>query len=267
MSAFYSQPEHQPFALGSGATGALLVHGFPGTPADVRPLAERLAAAGWAAYGPLLPGFGPQIPTLAQKTRHDWLAAAQESWQKVQAQHETAVLIGFSMGGALALNIAAEMPPDYLVLLAPFWRFATWEGRLLPIVKHFKKTFYPFADADFTDTAVRQQLAEVMPDADLDDPDVQARIRQEVQLPTKVIDEVRQLGKSGGQAAQLIHVPTLLLQGTSDPVVPRHLSRQLLTKLAGPVAYREVSGGHNFAKLKPPLSYDIIPEILHFVAR
>ena len=104
MSDFYSAPEHQPFALGEGPVGALLLHGFPGTPAEMRPLGEKLAAAGWAAYGPLLPGFGPQIATLGKKTRHDWLAAAQEKWQQVQARHQTAVLIGLSMGGALALN-------------------------------------------------------------------------------------------------------------------------------------------------------------------
>ena len=267
MSDFYSTPDHQPFALGSGTVGALLIHGFPGTPAEMRPLGKNLAAAGWAAYGPLLPGFGPQISTLAQKTRHDWLTAARNQWQQIQAQHDTAVLIGFSMGGALALNLAAEQPPDFLVLLAPFWRFAGWQGKLLPLVKHVKKTFYPFAEADFSDTVVRQQLADVMPGADLDDPAVQARIRQEVQLPTKIIDEVRQLGQSGGRAAKSIQAPTLLLQGQHDAVVPSRLSHQLITRLAGPVTYREIPGDHNFPKMKPPNPYDITLDILKFVTQ
>lgn len=264
MSEFYSQPEHKPFQLGSGKIGALLIHGFPGTPAEMRPLAQRLVEAGWATYAPLLPGFGPEIPTLGQKTRHNWLAAARRTWQTVQAQHETAVLIGLSMGGALALNLAAEMPPDYLVLLAPFWRFADWKGNLLPLVKQFQKTFYPFAQADFTDTAVRKQLAGVMPGADLDDTAVQARIRQEVQLPTKAIDEVRQLGKSGGKVASSIHCPTLLLQGTKDQLVLPKLSRQLITRLAGPVTYREIPGDHSFPKMEPPNNYNIVPDILDF---
>jgi len=38
----YNTPEHQPFTLGDGSAVALLIHGFPGTPAEVRPLAEAL---------------------------------------------------------------------------------------------------------------------------------------------------------------------------------------------------------------------------------
>jgi carboxylesterase len=269
VSDFYSEPKHRPFALDSGATsgkiGALLIHGFPGTPAEMRPLGEQLAAAGWAAYGPLLPGFGPHIPTLGQQTRYDWLAALRPQWQQIQERHETAVLIGFSMGGALAINLAAEMPPDFLVLLAPFWRFAGWQGKLLPIAKHFQKTFYPFAQADFGDTAVRRQLAELMPGADLDDPTVQTRIRQEVQLPTKAIDEVRQLGQSSGKLASSIYCPTLLLQGSQDSVVLPRFSRQLITRLAGPVSYRELPGDHTFPKMRPPNSYNITSDILNFV--
>ena len=34
----YSGPEHQRFQLGEGANGALLIHGFPGTPAEMRTL-------------------------------------------------------------------------------------------------------------------------------------------------------------------------------------------------------------------------------------
>lgn len=262
---FYSEAEHQPFQLGDGSVGALLIHGFPGTPAEMRPLGEQLAAAGWAVYGPLLPGFGPQIPTLGQKTRHDWLAAVRVQWQEIQAKHETAVLIGFSMGGALALNLAAEMPPSFLVLLAPFWQFAGWQGKLLPIVKHFKKTFYPFAEADFGNTAVRKQLSEVMPGVDLDDSTVQARIRQEVQLPTKAIDEVRQLGQHGGKCASSIHCPTLVLQGIQDTVVLAQVTRQLITRLSGPVTYREIPGDHTFPKMRPPNRYNITPDIVNFV--
>lgn len=272
MSDFYSGPQHQPFALGhtpgQAQIGALLIHGFPGTPAEMRPLAERLAAAGWAVTGPLLPGFGPQIATLGDKTRHDWLTAVRTTWQQIRDAHETAVLVGFSMGGALAMHLAAEpQPPDGLVLLAPFWRLAGWEANLLPIVKHFQKTFYPFAQANFADTAVRQQLHEVMPNANLDDPATQARLRQEAQLPTQTLDEVRRVGRQGFDLAPTIHCPTLVLQGSEDTVVLPRFTRQLLTRLGGPVTYHEIPGLHTFPKMHTPNAYDFTPEVLDFVAR
>ena len=50
------------------------------------------------------------------------------------------MLVGYSMGGALALRLAAEWPPDRLVLIAPLWRLLgpAWPlGALLPLVQHF----------------------------------------------------------------------------------------------------------------------------------
>ena len=71
----FAEDEHQPFrksARGAMRGAALLVHGFPGTPADMRPLAASLAAAGWDVDAPLLPGFGPQIITLPNRHHAEW---------------------------------------------------------------------------------------------------------------------------------------------------------------------------------------------------
>ena len=63
--------EHQPFHWNGGQPAALLVHGFPGTPAEMRPLGTALHQAGWTVYGPLLPGFGPDIVTLFERDSVD----------------------------------------------------------------------------------------------------------------------------------------------------------------------------------------------------
>src|SRR5271154_6266158 len=47
-----------PFELGIGPGACLLVHGFTGTPWDVRPLGEALAAGGFRVRGIPLPGHG-----------------------------------------------------------------------------------------------------------------------------------------------------------------------------------------------------------------
>lgn len=62
----YNTPEHRPFTLGEGAGAALLIHGFPGTPAEVRPLAQALSERGWKVRAPLLPGFGTESQLAAE---------------------------------------------------------------------------------------------------------------------------------------------------------------------------------------------------------
>ena len=61
---FYTDPEHEPFLFEAGSSRALLIHGFLGSPRELRPLAQELAAAGVTARGMLLPGFGAGIARL-----------------------------------------------------------------------------------------------------------------------------------------------------------------------------------------------------------
>ena len=141
----YQSPEHQSFQLGEGPGGVLLIHGFPGTPAEVRGIGQALAENGWHARGTLLPGFGPDIVNLAEKRREDWLRAVGTEWDALRADHDPCVLIGFSMGGALALHLAERLPPDKLVLIAPFWRLPGFLPRLVPILKLVMPVMRPFS--------------------------------------------------------------------------------------------------------------------------
>lgn len=266
MLPFFSEPEHEPFTLGNGRHGALLIHGFPGTPAEMRPLASRLVAADFTAYGPLLPGFGREIPHLGEMDRSDWLHAAGAAWQQVRERHETAVLIGFSMGAAIAVHLAAAHPPDSLVLLAPFWRLGGWQVQLLPLLKHVMKTMRPFAKADFTDPAVRKQMQELVPGANLDDPTVQQALREQIQLPTAVIDEVRRLGQSAFRLAPQIQSPTLVLQGAHDEVVKPAATRRFLTRLGGTLVYHEFPGKHDFVKMTAPQTQGFVTLVRDFIS-
>src|SRR2546430_8469231 len=47
-----------PFALGDGPDACLLLHGLTGSPAEMRPVGDALAAAAFRAVAPLLPGHG-----------------------------------------------------------------------------------------------------------------------------------------------------------------------------------------------------------------
>ena len=98
-------------ALGSGpraASGVLLVHGFRSSPASLRPLAEELAARGFTVELPRLPGHGTQFRDMLP-TRYDhWRSHVAASARALAARTERVVLVGLSMGGTLALDVASS---------------------------------------------------------------------------------------------------------------------------------------------------------------
>ena len=241
---FFSDPAHQPFDLGVGTTRALLIPGFMGTPKEMRPLGQALAEAGVSARGILLPGFGPDLGRLGTVRVADWLRAAGDAWDQVSAGAQGTALVGFSMGGAVALHLAARRPPDRLVLIAPHWRFADRRALALPLLKQVLRAFRPFANADFTEPRVRQSFAEMAPGADLEDPGVQARLRRETVLPTATLNELRRVSTTAGRAARRVSAPTLVLQGRDDVTVLPGDTRRLAVRLGGALALRELPGGH-----------------------
>lgn len=242
--SLFADPDHQPFTFGEGPARALLVPGFMGTPKEMRPLGRALAEAGIAARGVLLPGFGPDVARLRTARAADWVRSAAAAWDEVRAGATRTTLVGFSMGGAVALVLAARRPPDRLILLAPHWRFADRRAQALPLAKYVIREIRPFGNADFSNRGVRQAVAELAGAADLDDPATQARLRRETVLPTAALDELRRVSTAGGAAARRVTVPTLVVQGRADRTVLAGDTRLLAVRLGGPLHLEEVPGGH-----------------------
>ncbi len=242
----YNTAEHQPFRIGDGACGALLIHGFPGTPAEVRPLGEMLAELGWQVRAPLLPGFGADIANLNQRRRSDWIESAAREWEALHASSETRLLLGYSMGAAVAMHLAAKLQPERLVLISPFWRAPWLVHALVPLARLLVPNLRLFKKADFNDPRLRQMFATIVPDADLDDPGVQEYIRTRFTLPLAAMQEVLRLGSGAYRLAKMIHSPTLILQGTGDPIVrPAETRRLVLRMRKAQVTYREILAGHD----------------------
>src|SRR5712691_5578487 len=132
-----------PFSLGEGDDACLLLHGLTGAPAEVRPVGEALARAGFRAVGPLLPGHGTSPQDLETVTRSDMLDAAREALLSLHGARRV-YLCGLSMGALLAVRLAAKgfvrqgvAPVSALALLAPAvdmagltWVFTQVLGRL-----------------------------------------------------------------------------------------------------------------------------------------
>ena len=88
---------------------AVLLHGWTGSPAHMRILADELDSAGFGVIVPRLPGHGTEIQELLDHGWRDWLTVAGGATQRVLDGGGRLHLVGLSMGGILALLLASAL--------------------------------------------------------------------------------------------------------------------------------------------------------------
>ena len=123
-----------PFELdGESNVGVVCVHGFTGTPHAMRYLGERLQAAGHTVHGLRLPGHGTRLEDLEATTWQDWADAVEDAFDTMRLLRPRVAVVGQSLGGLLALHLAANRPEVAAVatLAAPLWL----EGLAAPVAR------------------------------------------------------------------------------------------------------------------------------------
>ncbi|MFD1397401.1 alpha/beta hydrolase [Kroppenstedtia eburnea] len=113
-----------PFFYQGGETGILLVHGFTGTPSEMRPLGQFLKEKGYTVHAPLLVGHGTTPEEMEKTAWPDWWKSVLEAYDRLQEEGNVRQIlaVGLSMGGALVLNLARTRPLAGVVpLCAPVW--------------------------------------------------------------------------------------------------------------------------------------------------
>ncbi|HEY5063053.1 MAG TPA: alpha/beta fold hydrolase [Gemmatimonadaceae bacterium] len=105
----------------TGAPAILLLHGAGDTPQTLRYLGDALHAKGFHVAAPLLPGHGRRLSAFMRVTADQLTSAARTSYENLTAQHSWVGIIGLSMGGALAVQVAADATGlPALGLVAPY---------------------------------------------------------------------------------------------------------------------------------------------------
>lgn len=98
------------YTFEGNSPGVLLLHGFPGAPADLRPIADYLWRQGHAVSAPRIAGHGTSPEDLARRSADDWLESARAALSALLEQTERVVVVGQSLGGVYALELAATEP-------------------------------------------------------------------------------------------------------------------------------------------------------------
>ena len=136
-----TDPGNLPFMLcpQDATTAALLVHGFTGTPWEMRPLADFLADAGIASLSVRLPGHGTTPEDLAGRRWQEWLGSVEQGFRILSEEFSSVFGMGMSTGSLLLLALAATERFSGLVLFSPYLRirhrlapYAGWVRWLRP---------------------------------------------------------------------------------------------------------------------------------------
>ena len=188
-----------PFDIGGDArAAALCLHGLTGTPYEVRPLAEAIVASGIRALGPSLPGHDSTPADLADTTWEQWLEAAREHLGKLRDRHERVFVVGMSMGGLLALALAAEERVDALVVVGTPLRLSRPVTLLVPWLKYVHRFAEKRGGSDIRDDAAR------------------ARHPGYNQMPLASVHEMLRLQKRVQAGLERVTAPILIAHGALD---------------------------------------------------
>ncbi|MDE3090123.1 MAG: alpha/beta fold hydrolase [Chloroflexota bacterium] len=157
-------PNAEPFFYPGNRVGCLLIHGFTGTPYEMRELGERLAAQGYTVLGPALAGHATSLADMLPTRWSDWYASVTAAYDQLRAECDAIFPIGLSLGGALALHLAAHRPVDGVVAvsapfaihnpLIPFFKYLPFLYNLIPYVRKNPR------DDDTQDPSVRAKHPE-----------------------------------------------------------------------------------------------------------
>lgn len=126
----FADPVCQPFFLPGDGHGVLLLHGFTGSAAHMRPLGEGLNALGFTVMGINLPGHATSMEEMGRVGWQEWLGAAKDGFMHLRERCDHVSVAGLSMGGCLTLILAEQMKPTAVATIsAPM----AVKNRMLPL--------------------------------------------------------------------------------------------------------------------------------------
>lgn len=173
MDNFKILPGAESFLLKGNSRGVLLVHGFTGTPAEMRLLGEYLHQQGFTVLALRLPGHGTTVHDMESTNWRHWYGAVVDSFYLLRALCNEINVVGLSMGGLLALKLAMEYPVAQVAALSTPIFLTDRRISYLPFYRLFQR-FAPkkrkdydidpqyFAGYDHTPLASLSSLLELM---------------------------------------------------------------------------------------------------------
>lgn len=177
----------------------LIIHGFASGTYDMEVLANQLQlCSNFDVFSFTLPGHNKMV--LTGVNRDAWIKSSEEHLSMlIKYGYKKIYVIGHSMGGVIACYLASKYKEvKKLVLAAPAFRYLVFKKDKFKLIDSMKELPSIFKDYDHSDI-----------------------ISRIVKVPLPITTEFMNLVKENFDTPKKISIPTLILYGTEDKIVPK----------------------------------------------
>jgi len=228
--------------------GVLLLHGFTSHIATVSGLVPYLEKADIKYEMPILRGHGTRYQDLHKVSPRQWYAEAEWALIKLFNHVDRVVVVGLSMGGLLALELAMRQPDKIagIVTVAAAIKFVDPMSILSPYLNRFVK-YWPSPNA-FNDLSLR------------------ANSKNYTKFPTKTFASLYGYSRKIAQRLREVYVPIRILQSKKDQVVAPEAANIIYERVSSPIReiiWYEENGHEMMQDLEAEKVFADIMEFVH----
>ncbi|EOD00756.1 alpha/beta hydrolase [Caldisalinibacter kiritimatiensis] len=211
----YLHENAKPFYFKGNNIGILLIHGFTGSPAEMRLLGEYLADKGYTVKGILLKGHGTKVEDMEQTNWKDWISSAETELIQLKNKCDKIIVIGLSMGGIIALNLAARFEVDSIISISAPINITNKKAYFSSILKYFKKYEYK----------PKKELAK----------DIEDYLIGYDKTPVSVVPHLLKLIRKTKWRLRKVKAPVLILQSKNDNTVKYDSAEYIFNKVGSEI--------------------------------
>lgn len=197
------------FYLKGNSVGVLIIHGFSGSPAEMKGLGDYLNRKGNTVLAVKLAGHGSNPKEMVATSLKDWIQSSEDGYRKLSQNCAKVFIVGFSMGGLLAIELTKKVSSAGLVVMSPPMLNMQYLEFIIPFVRFFKPWHVIGGGSDpsifeppYTSVAYPK-------------------------VPTKCIADLLKLIRITRRGSN-IEIPTLVMQGLLDKMIPERSGQELL---------------------------------------
>lgn len=180
-------------------------------------MAEALAQDGLTVHAARLAGHCTSPEDLARTSWEEWVASGRQAFRLLRDRCRAVAVGGLSMGGAIALHLAATEDPDAVVAMAT-------PVRLRPLLHRLARALRPVVHYVPVLLRLRPRGADVLP--------------YRVSYPRIPLSATNDLSHLLGRMVEMLpHVraPILVVQGRKDFAIPRESADAIYGSVASEV--------------------------------